>query len=128
VTTDPVLGPVIVFGSGGVDVEAAQDRAVTLPPLNRFLACDLIHRTRVVKLLGEFRNRPAADFDALVQVLLRVSEMVCELPWIKELDINPLLVDESGALALDARIVIARARPAPTATRTWPSTLTRHIW
>jgi acetyltransferase len=112
VTTDPVLGPVIVFGSGGVDVEAAQDRAVTLPPLNRFLACDLIHRTRVVKLLGEFRNRPAADFDALVQVLLRVSEMVCELPWIKELDINPLLVDESGALALDARIVIAPRAPS----------------
>jgi acetyltransferase len=107
VTTDAVLGPVIVFGSGGVDVEAAQDRAVTLPPLNRFLVRDLMNRTRVIKLLHEFRNRPAADFDALEQVLLRVSEMVCELPWIQELDINPLLVDEHGALALDARIVIA---------------------
>jgi len=112
VTSDPVLGPVIVFGSGGVDVEAAQDRAVTLPPLNRFLARDLMNRTRVVKLLGEFRNRPAADFNALEQVLLRVSEMVCELPWIQELDINPLLVDENGALALDARIVIAPRAPS----------------
>ncbi|MDD5389182.1 MAG: bifunctional acetate--CoA ligase family protein/GNAT family N-acetyltransferase [Gallionellaceae bacterium] len=111
VTTDPVLGPVIVFGSGGVDVEAAQDRAVTLPPLNRFLARDLMHRTRVIKLLGEFRNRPAADLGALEQVLLRVSEMVCELPWIQELDINPLLVDEHGALALDARIIIASRVP-----------------
>jgi len=111
VTTDPVLGPVIVFGSGGVDVEAAQDRAVTLPPLNRFLARDLMHRTRVIKLLGEFRNRPAANLDALEQVLLRVSEMVCELPWIQELDINPLLVDENGALALDARIIIASRVP-----------------
>ncbi len=111
VTTDPVLGPVIVFGSGGVDVEAAQDRAVTLPPLNRYLARDLMQRTRVMKLLGEFRNRPAADLNALEQILLRVSEMVCELPWIKELDINPLLVDENGALALDARVIIAPRVP-----------------
>ncbi len=112
VTTDPVLGPVIVFGSGGVDVEAAQDRAVTLPPLNRYLARDLMQRTRVMKLLGEFRNRPAADLNALEQILLRVSEMVCELPWIKELDINPLLVDENGALALDARVIIAPRIPS----------------
>ncbi|MCP5279878.1 MAG: bifunctional acetate--CoA ligase family protein/GNAT family N-acetyltransferase [Thiobacillus sp.] len=107
VVTDPVLGPVIAFGAGGVDVEAFQDRAVSLPPLNRYLADDLIKRTRVSKLLGEFRKRPSADFTAVEQVLLRVSEMVCELPWIAELDINPLLVDEHGALAADARIVIA---------------------
>lgn len=112
VTSDPVLGPVIVFGSGGVDVEAAQDRAVTLPPLNRYLVRDLMQRTRVMKLLGEFRNRPAIHFDALEDVLLRVSEMVCELPWIKELDINPLLVDEQGALALDARIIISPQAPS----------------
>lgn len=84
------------------------DRALSLPPLNRYLARDLMQRTRVFKLLGEFRNRPAADLDALEQILLRVSEMVCELPWIKELDINPLLVDDKGALALDARIVISQ--------------------
>jgi len=112
VTSDPVLGPVIVFGSGGVDVEAAQDRAVTLPPLNRYLVRDLMQRTRVMKLLGAFRNRPAIHFDALEEVLLRVSEMVCELPWIKELDINPLLVDENGALALDARIIISPQAPS----------------
>jgi acetyltransferase len=111
VVSDPVLGPVIAFGAGGVDVEAHQDRAVALPPLNRYLADDLIKRTRVATLLGEFRNRPAADFTAVEQVLLRVSEMVCELPWIAELDINPLLVDEHGALAVDARIVIAARTP-----------------
>ncbi len=110
VVTDPVLGPVIAFGAGGVDVEALQDRAVALPPLNRYLADDLIKRTRVSKLLGAFRNRPSADFKAVERVLLRVSEMVCELPWIVELDINPLLVDESGALAADARIMI---KPQP---------------
>ena len=111
-TSDPVLGPVIVFGAGGVDVEAFQDRAVTLPPLNRYLAQDLIRRTRVATLLGPFRNRPPADMDALENVLLRLSEMVCELPWLAELDINPLLVDEHGALALDARIVIAPRVPS----------------
>ena len=110
-TSDPVLGPVIVFGAGGVDVEALQDRAVTLPPLNRYLAHDLIGRTRVATLLGAFRNRPPADMDALENILLRLSEMVCELPWLAELDINPLLVDDRGALALDARIVIAPRVP-----------------
>jgi acetyltransferase len=109
--SDPVLGPVIVFGAGGVDVEAFQDRAVTLPPLNRYLVRDLIGRTRVATLLGAFRNRPPVDLDALENVLLRLSEMVCELPWLAELDINPLLVDEHGALALDARIVIAPRVP-----------------
>ena len=111
-TSDPVLGPVIVFGAGGVDVEALQDRAVTLPPLNRYLARDLIGRTRVATLLGPFRNRPPVDMDALENVLLRLSEMVCELPWLAEIDINPLLVDEHGALALDARIVIAPRVPS----------------
>ena len=110
-TSDPVLGPVIVFGAGGVDVEAFQDRAVTLPPLNRLLARDLIQRTRVATLLGPFRNRPPIDMAALENVLLRLSEMVCELPWLEEMDINPLLVDEHGALALDARIVIAPRVP-----------------
>jgi acetyltransferase len=109
--SDPVLGPVIVFGAGGVDVEAFQDRAVTLPPLNRYLARDLIQRTRVATLLGAFRGRPPIDMTALENVLLRLSEMVCELPWLAELDINPLLVDEQGALALDARIVIAPRVP-----------------
>lgn len=111
-TSDPVLGPVIVFGAGGVDVEAFQDRAVTLPPLNRYLARDLIRRTRVATLLGAFRNRPPVDMDALESILLRLSEMVCELPWLAELDINPLLIDERGGLALDARIVIAPRVPS----------------
>ncbi|MGQ9685136.1 MAG: bifunctional acetate--CoA ligase family protein/GNAT family N-acetyltransferase [Thiobacillaceae bacterium] len=112
VVSDAVLGPVIAFGAGGVDVEAFEDRAVALPPLNRYLARDMIQRTRVARLLGHFRNRPAANMDALESVLLRVSEMVCELPWIAEMDINPLLVDEHGAMAADARISIAPRPPS----------------
>jgi acetyltransferase len=104
--TDPVFGPVITFGAGGTAVEVMGDRAVTLPPLNRSLVQDLIRRTRVSRLLGAFRHMPEANMEALEQVLLRVSEIACELPLIKELDINPLILDEDGAVAVDARIVV----------------------
>ena len=112
VTTDPVFGPVITFGAGGTTVEIMGDRAVALPPLNNFLVKDLIQGTRISKMLGKFRNMAAADMDALEEVLLRVSEMVCELPLIKEMDINPLILDENGALAADARIVVEFVQPS----------------
>ena len=103
---DPVFGPVISFGSGGTAVEIMGDSAISLPPLNVQLAIDLINRTRVSKMLGKFRQLPAVDMDKLVDVLLNVSAMACELPWIQEMDINPLIVDENGAVAVDARIVV----------------------
>jgi acetyltransferase len=106
VVRDPVFGPVITFGSGGTQVEVFSDLAVALPPLNRFLVKDLINSTRAAKLLGEFRRMPAVRMEALEEVLLNISEMVCELPWLQELDLNPLIVDENGAIAADARIVI----------------------
>jgi acetyltransferase len=101
---DPVFGPVISFGSGGVSVEVLQDRAVALPPLNETIIRNMIGRTRVAKLLQGFRHMPPVDTAALERVLLRISEMVCELPHIQELDINPLIVDEQGLAAVDARI------------------------
>jgi acetyltransferase len=103
---DPIFGPVITFGAGGFDVEIFSDRSVALPPLNKFLARDLIESTRAAKILGQFHNMPPADVEAIIEVLLCISEMVCELPWIQELDLNPLIVDENGAIAADARIVI----------------------
>jgi acetyltransferase len=104
---DEIFGPTIVCGPGGADVEAGRDRrAVALPPLNRFLVADLLESARDMARLGEFRNMPAVNLNALEAVLLRVSEMVCELPWIREMDINPLIVDELGAVAVDARIAI----------------------
>jgi acetyltransferase len=106
VTTDPVFGPVITFGAGGTTVEIMGDRAVALPPLNSFLVKELIQDTRIAKMLGQFRNMAPANMEALEDVLLRVSEMVCELPLIKEMDINPLILDEHGALAADARVVV----------------------
>ena len=88
------------------------DSAISLPPLNHRLAHDLIGRTKVSKLLGDFRNMPAADTDKLVDVLLAVSSMACELPWIQEMDINPLIVDENGIVAVDARIVVDYPKPS----------------
>jgi acetyltransferase len=111
VTDDP-FGPVIAFGAGGTMIELINDRAMELPPLNQFLARRLIERARVSETLGEWRGNAAVDMDALEQVLLRVSEMVCELPQLREMDINPFIVDENGAVAVDARIVIDHATQA----------------
>jgi acetyltransferase len=108
VTDDP-FGPVITFGAGGTMIELIDDRAMELPPLNQFLARRLIERSRVAETLGEWRGASAVDRDALEQVLLRVSEMVCALPQLREMDINPLIVDEQGAVAVDARIAIDQA-------------------
>ena len=104
---DKIFGPTIVFGPGGTSVEAySSDRAVALPPLNSVLVADMLASTRTTARLGEFRNMPPVNMEAIESVLLRVSSMVCELPWISEMDINPLIVDEHGAVAVDARITI----------------------
>ena len=113
VVRDPVFGPVIRFGSGGVAVEIMKDGAVTLPPLNPLLAQRVIARTRASRLLDPFRHMAAANRDALELALLRISEMVCELPHIKELDMNPLIVDDKGVVAVDARILVERPPTTP---------------
>jgi len=113
VIRDPVFGPVISFGAGGTAVEIHRDRAVELPPLNAYMAQRLIERTRVSRLLGPFRNLPAVDLEALERALLRVSEMVCELPEIREMDINPLIADEKGTIAVDARIGVDHPPTTP---------------
>jgi len=109
VTRDNVFGPAITFGAGGIAVEVLRDRAVGLPPLNHILIEDMIHGTKVARMLERFRHLPAIDRAALEDVLLRISEMACELPEIEELDINPLIADENGVLALDARVVLRQA-------------------
>ena len=104
---DQVFGPTIVFGPGGTGVEAYNsERAVALPPLNPFLVADMLASTRTNARLGQFRNMPPVSMAAIEAILLSVSAMVCELPWISAMDINPLIVDENGAVAVDARITI----------------------
>ena len=113
---DSAFGPVITFGMGGIAVEVFRDSAVALPPLNRFLALEMISRTRVAKMLDSFRGLPAVDLDALVGTLLKISDLACEIPCIQELDINPLLADERGVVALDARVMLGDGPLAPDAT------------
>jgi len=114
--TDAVFGPVVSFGAGGVSVEAVNDTALALPPLNGALARALMARTAVHRLLAGYRNVPAADLEALAAVLVGVSRMLCALPWLKEMDLNPVLAHPAGAAIADARVLIDPAqppRPAP---------------
>lgn len=110
---DPVFGPTILFGAGGTLVEVLRDSAVSLPSLNAVLANRLINRTRVSRLLSAFRGKPPVDREAVIGVLLRISDLVCELAEIDELDINPLLASPRGVICMDARIAVSR-QPAGT--------------
>jgi len=112
IARDPVFGPVISFGAGGTAVEVFADNQVALPPLNEYLGREMISGTRMAKFLDRFRNLPRADHEALLGVLQRVSEIACALPEVVELDINPLLVDEAGVIAVDARVVVRRQTDA----------------
>jgi acetyltransferase len=103
---------VISFGAGGVSVEAVRDTAIALPPLNIALARELMQRTRVHRLLAGYRDVPPVDLDALAGVLCGLSQMVCTLPWLKEMDLNPILAHPGGAVVADARVVIDPAQPA----------------
>ena len=105
-TEDSQFGPVILFGQGGTAVEVINDKAIALPPLNMHLANELISRTRIYEQLKGFRNTRAIDLNAVAMTLIRVAQLVIDHPAIRELDINPLLADEHGVIALDARIAI----------------------
>lgn len=103
---DRVFGPVIVFGAGGVAAEVFRDTAVALPPLDSGLAADLIGRTRAGTLLAGFRSVPPADTAAVGAALIALSHLVEDFPCLRSLDVNPLIADAEGVLALDARIEI----------------------
>jgi acetyltransferase len=111
IVADPTFGPAITFGAGGIAIEVLRDRSVALPPLNEILVDDMIRGTRIARMLGDFRNLPAVDRAALRSVLVRISEIACEMPEIVELDVNPLIADENGVVALDARVVLRPVDP-----------------
>jgi acetyltransferase len=123
-SVDPTFGPTILFGAGGTAVEVVDDTSIALPPLDMILARGLIARTHVARLLAGYRDRPAADLDAIARVILRTCELITRHPEIRELDINPLLADADGVVALDARVRLASeaADPrCPTALRPYPA-------
>lgn len=109
-TTDPVFGPLVVFGAGGTAVEVVDDTAMGLVPLDEILAHDVIERTRISRLLRGYRDVPAANRAAITRVLMALSQLAVALPAIASVDINPLLASPESVIALDARIEIDRAR------------------
>ena len=112
-SVDPTFGPMIMFGAGGTSVQVVHDTALALPPLDMQMARDLISQTRVSRLLAGYRNRPAADLDAVAAALVAISALIAEHPEIREIDVNPLLADETGIIALDARMRITDASVEP---------------
>lgn len=131
---DPTFGTVVVFGQGGTAVEIIDDKALALPPLDLQLARDLIERTRVSRLLRAYRDVPAVQPDAVAMVLIKLAQMAADIPEIRELDINPLLADETGVLAVDARVAVGQAKqkfagsgPSNFAVRPYPSQWQRHL-
>ncbi len=127
---DPQLGPVLLFGTGGQLVEVFKDRSLGLPPLNTTLARRMMERTKIYKALKGVRGRKPVDLVALEQLMVRFSQLVCDQPLIKEIDINPLLASADRIVALDARIVLvdpkdAHAQPSKLAIRPYPSKYVR---
>jgi acetyltransferase len=131
---DPTFGTVVVFGHGGAAVEIINDKALALPPLDLQLARSLVERTSVSRLLRGYRDVPPVKADAVETVLVKIAQMAADIPEIRELDINPLLADENGVLAVDARIAVGNVErkfggsgPANFAVRPYPSRWQRHI-
>ena len=128
-TEDAQFGPVLLFGQGGTAVEVLRDQTLALPPLNHALASRMIRRTRIYNLMKGYRDQPPADIDAVNQTLIRVSQLVTDLPEVAELDINPLIATTHGVLALDARIRVQKPalpgsrrlaiRPYPKSLEAW---------
>ncbi|MEA2941469.1 MAG: acetyltransferase, partial [Bradyrhizobium sp.] len=131
---DPTFGTVVLFGHGGTAVEIISDKALALPPLDLQLARSLIERTRISRLLRGYRDVPAAKEDAVAMVLVKLAQIAADIPEIRGLDINPLLADETGVLAVDARVSVGRVArkfgglgPPNFAVRPYPSQWQRRI-
>ncbi|EWY37261.1 GCN5 family N-acetyltransferase [Skermanella stibiiresistens SB22] len=131
VADDPLFGPVLLFGQGGTSVEVVQDKALGLPPLNTNLAREMMARTRVWKLLQGYRDRPAAAIDQIALTLIKISQLITDIAEIVELDINPLLADDAGVLALDVRVKVAVPTLTPgtrrLAIRPYPKKLEKRV-
>ena len=127
---DRQFGPVLLFGQGGTSAELVRDQALALPPLNMRLAHEVMSRTRVYELLQGYRGAPAANLDALALTLMRVAQLVIDHAEVRELDVNPLLADAYGVIALDARVRVGRATRAAAdrlAIRPYPRELEEEI-
>jgi len=103
---DPIFGPTIVFGMGGVSVEVFKDTTVGLPPLNMALALRMIEDTKIYRLIKGYRGMPGADVTAIQFLLYKFAYLVMDFPQILDIDINPFAVDERGGVVLDAKVIL----------------------
>jgi len=108
--SDPLFGPVILFGLGGVGVELFKDYAIGLPPLNTTLARKMMAETKVFQLLKGYRNQPGGNLNLLEETMLRFSQLLIDFPQIKEIDINPLILTQKEAYILDARVIFDKTK------------------
>lgn len=108
VSSDNIFGRTLMVGQGGTAVEIIKDTAIAMTPLNKEQAMDAIKSTKVYNLLKGYRDRPAANIDGLAQTMVQISQLVSDFPELKELDANPMFVDENSVIAVDARIVIKK--------------------
>ena len=134
IADDETFGPVVLFGQGGTAVEAINDKALALLPLDLKLAHELIERTHVSRLLRAHRNVPQVNVNEVALVLVKLAQLVADVPEIRELDINPLLADDTGVLALDGRVVVGKVVPKVTGRghprltiRPYPKEWERHV-
>jgi acetyltransferase len=128
VAVDAQFGPFVLFGQGGTAVEVVADKAVALPPLNLELAHELMDQTRIARLLAGYRDRPPAALTDIALTLVKLSQLVCDFDEVVEVDLNPLLADSAGVIAVDARIRLARpqsARGSRLSIRPYPKELER---
>jgi len=105
-TKDPQFGPMLMFGLGGTMIEVLKDVAFRIVPLTTMDAKEIIRQVKAYPLLKGYRSRPQVDIEYLEDLLLKVSKMIEENPEIKEMDINPIIAYEKGAVAVDARIIL----------------------
>jgi len=103
---DPIFGSVILFGLGGIYTELFKDRAIGFPPLNQVLAHRIMEKTKAYNLLKGFRGIPPADMKKVEETMIKFSQLIIDNPEIKEIDINPIIVNENELIALDARIIL----------------------
>ncbi len=105
-TTDPQFGPALMFGIGGILVELLEDVSFRIAPIEKFDANEMIHEIKGFPLLDGFRGKPKADIDAIIDALLKVSDLVIQNPEIYEMDLNPIFIYNSGLICVDARIIL----------------------
>jgi acetyltransferase len=128
IANDPTFGSIVVFGRGGTAVEVINDKALALPPLDLNLARDLVARTRVSRILAGYRDVPPVKPGEVERTLVKVAQLAADLPQVSELDINPLLADENGVVALDARVRVRDpSGAAPAALVSYPHQYERMV-